>query len=540
MRSVTAHHLKPVSLVGRDLNTAFKDSRVWNKVLIALLWLSVVLPFLALVGWLYNVPALRSITPGLTAMNPLTAICFFILTSCILMLTKRKPKQFQTIARTFAILIIIVSAIRISNYLLGTDFSLDNFIFTNKLNLEPIPNRMAPNTAVAFLFMGTAIFLMTFRKRAAIHLSQTFLLFTFFISLLSLIGYLYNISTITRIPSFIPMALNTALVFLFLSIHGLLLFPKSGMMRIITNNQLSGTITRRFLMYAFLFPILVGFVRYQLQLNGLINLEISVAFMACSMIVLFAVLAWFSGSEIEKVDSKRRRAEEQMETLLQESNLANVILEEIVLERTKELEQTQLEIVERLVRALEYRDDDTGYHIDRMSQYCAAIAKEYGFTGSECRLIMYASSMHDIGKIAIPDSILHKQETLTEEEWDEMRKHTITGAKLLEGGNSMLIQIAEEIALNHHERWDGNGYPSKKKGEEIPVVARITAVADVFDALTSERPYKKAWTIEEAVQEIYNQKGKMFDPKVVEAFKQALPKIRIIKQQYQDEAKKAA
>lgn len=195
-------------------------------------------------------------------------------------------------------------------------------------------------------------------------------------------------------------------------------------------------------MYAFLFPILVGFVKYQLQLNGLISLEISVAFMACSMIVLFAVLAWFSGSEIEKVDSKRRRAEEQLETLLKESNLANVILEEIVLERTKELEQTQLEIVERLVRALEYRDDDTGYHIDRMSQYCAAIAKEYGFTDLECRLIMYASSMHDIGKIAIPDSILHKQGTLTEEEWDEMRKHTITGAKLLEGGNSMLIQIA--------------------------------------------------------------------------------------------------
>ena len=456
------------------------------------------------------------------------------------MLTKRKLKQFQTIVRAFAILIIIVSAIRVSNYFLGTDFALDNFIFTNKLNLEPIPNRMAPNTAVAFLFMGTAIFLMTFRKRAAIHLSQAFLLFTFFISLLNLIGYLYNISTITRILSFIPMALNTALVFLFLSIHGLLLFPKSGMMRIITNNQLSGTITRRFLMYAFLFPILVGFVRYQLQLNGLIDLEISVAFMACSMIVLFAVLAWFSGSEIEKVDSKRRRAEEQLETLLKESNLANVILEEIVLERTKELEQTQLEIVERLVRALEYRDDDTGYHIDRMSQYCAAIAKEYGFTDLECRLIMYASSMHDIGKIAIPDSILHKQGTLTEEEWDEMRKHTITGAKLLEGGNSMLIQIAEEIALNHHEQWDGNGYPNKKKNEEIPVVARITSVADVFDALTSERPYKKAWTIEEAVQEIYNQKGKMFDPKVVEAFKQALPKIRIIKQQYQDEAKKAA
>lgn len=532
--------MKPVSLVSRDLNTDFKGSRVWNKVLIALLGLSVLLPFLAIVGWLFDVPFLRSIIPGSTAMNPLTALSIFIVASCFLMLHQRKTNKYLTITRVLTSLILVISLARISNYVFGTDLAFDNILFTDKLSLEPIPNRMAPNTAVAFLFMGTAIFLMTFRKRTAIHLSQAFLLFTFFISLLSLIGYLYNISTITRIPSFIPMALNTALVLLFLSIHGLFIFPKSGMIRILTNNQLSGTITRRFLMYAFLLPILFGFTIYQLQLNGLINLEISVAFMVCSMIVLFAVLAWFSGSEIEKVDSKRRRAEEQLETLLQESNLANVILEEIVLERTKELEQTQLEIVEKLVKALEYKDDDTGYHIDRMSQYCAAIAKEYGFTDSECRLIMYASSMHDIGKIAIPDSILHKQGMLSEEEWDVMREHTITGAKLLEGGNSMLIQIAEEIALNHHERWDGNGYPNKKKGEEIPVVARITSVADVFDALTSERPYKKAWTIEEAVQEIYNQKGKMFDPKVVEAFKQALPRIRIIKQQYQDEANKAA
>lgn len=532
--------LKSVLLVGNDLSTAFKDSRVCNKVLIAFLGLSVLLPFLALVGWLYNVPFLRSGIAGLTAMNPLTAICLFILTSCILMLTKRKPKQFQIITRVFAALIITISAVRISNYFLGTDLALDNVLFTDKLNLEPIPNRIAPNTAAAFLFMGTAIFLMTFKKRAAIHLSQVFLLLTFFISLLSLIGYLYNISIITRIYSFIPMALNTALVFLFLSVHGLLIFPKSGMMRIITNYQLSGTITRRLLVYAFLLPAIVVFIIYQLQLNGLINLELSVAFMACSTIVLFAVLAWFSGAEIEKIDSKRRLAEEQREMLLKESNLANVILEEIVLERTKELEQTQLEVVERLVRALEYRDDETGYHIDRMSQYCAAIAKEYGFTESECRLIMHASAMHDIGKIAIPDRILHKQGTLTEEEWDEMRKHTITGAKLLEGGNSMLIQVAGDIALNHHERWDGSGYPNKKKGEEIPVVARITSVADVFDALTSERPYKKAWTIEEAAQEIYEQKGKMFDPQVVDAFKRALPSIRIIKQQYQDEAKKAA
>lgn len=522
------------------MNTTFKDPRVWKKALIAFLGLSVLLPFLALVGWLYDVPFLRSGIPGLTAMNPLTAICFFILTSCILMLTKHKSTQFQAIARVPAILIIIISAIRISNYFLGTDLALDNLIFTDKLNIEPTPNRMAPNTAVAFLLMGTAFFLMTFRKRTAIHLSQVFLLLTFFISLLSLIGYLYNISTITRTYSFIPMALNTALVFLFLSFLGLLLFPKSGMMRIITNYQLSGTITRRLLIYAFLFPILVGFIIYQLQLNGSINLEISAAFMACSMILLFAVLAWFSGAEIEKVDSKRRIVEEQREALLQESNIANLILEEIVSERTKELEQTQLEIVERLVKALGYRDNDTGFHITRMSQYCAAIAKEYGFTDSECRLIMYASSMHDIGKVAIPDRILHKQGALTEEEWDEMRKHTTTGAKLLEGGNSMLIQIAEEIALNHHERWDGSGYPNKKKGGEIPVVARITSVADVFDALTSERTYKKAWTIKEAVQEIDNQKGKMFDPQVVDAFKRALPNIRLIKQQYQDVIEKAA
>lgn len=212
----------------------------------------------------------------------------------------------------------------------------------------------------------------------------------------------------------------------------------------------------------------------------------------------------------------------------------NSILDRKVRERTKELKDTQLEIVNRLGMAAEYRDNETGLHIIRMSQFAYEIAKASGQQGVDAELILNAAPMHDIGKIGIPDSILLKPGKLSPEEWEIMKTHTTIGAKILKGHPSELLQTAVSIALTHHERWDGNGYPNGLSGTDIPIAGRITAIADVFDALTSVRPYKKSWSIDKALFAIEKNTEKQFDPELVQAFKSCLPTILEIKKQYVD------
>jgi putative two-component system response regulator len=196
----------------------------------------------------------------------------------------------------------------------------------------------------------------------------------------------------------------------------------------------------------------------------------------------------------------------------------NHVLDEKVRERTLSLEEAQIEILERLASAAEYRDDETGKHTQRVGQISSMIAYALGLPASEVKLIRQAAPLHDVGKIGIRDSILLKPGKLTAREFEEMKRHTTIGASMLANGHSDLTQMAESIALRHHERWDGTGYPGKLRGEEIPLVGRIVSVADVFDALTHERPYKTAWSVEEALTEIERQNGRQFDPRVAEAF----------------------
>jgi cyclic di-GMP phosphodiesterase len=195
----------------------------------------------------------------------------------------------------------------------------------------------------------------------------------------------------------------------------------------------------------------------------------------------------------------------------------NQLLDQKINERTAELEATQIEILERLALAAEYRDDDTGEHTKRVGRTSARIAEALGWSAAEVELIGRAAPLHDVGKISISDLILLKPGKLTPEEFENMKTHTTVGAKMLSGGRFPLLQLAEQIALTHHERWDGSGYIGLRQ-EAIPIAGRIVTVADVFDALTSERPYKKAWTVNEALEEIQHQSGRQFDPRVVEAF----------------------
>jgi len=182
------------------------------------------------------------------------------------------------------------------------------------------------------------------------------------------------------------------------------------------------------------------------------------------------------------------------------------------------LEEASLDTIFRLSVAAEYKDEETGAHVKRMSLYTQAVARQMGFDEHSAKIIRYASVMHDIGKIGIPDKILLKSGKLDEEEWKVMKNHSIIGAKILNNSEDEFIKIGEIIALNHHEKWDGNGYPNALKGLEIPIEARIVAIADVFDALLSKRPYKESFSIERAELIIKEGRGTHFDPEVVDAF----------------------
>jgi putative two-component system response regulator len=188
-----------------------------------------------------------------------------------------------------------------------------------------------------------------------------------------------------------------------------------------------------------------------------------------------------------------------------------------------ELEAARLESLQRLALAAEYRDDGTHEHTQRVGQTSFRLAQMLGIGEDEASLIGQAAQLHDVGKLAIPDAILLKRHKLDEVEYERLKSHTTAGAKILGGSASNLLRPAEQIALTHHERWDGQGYPHRRAGEEIPLSGRIVALADVFDALTHARPYKAAWPVAEAVAEIQSLRGRQFDPRIVDAFDELDP-----------------
>ena len=210
------------------------------------------------------------------------------------------------------------------------------------------------------------------------------------------------------------------------------------------------------------------------------------------------------------------------------------MLEEMVAAKTEELRRAQLQVVQRLAMAAEYRDEETGNHILRMSQMCVVLAEAIGWSREDCEMLLYASPMHDIGKIGISDAILLKPGKFEPDEWEIMKTHASIGGRLLDGDDSPLMVMARQIALTHHEKWDGSGYPLGLSGEAIPEVGRIAALADVFDALTSSRPYKKGWTVEAAVDFIQSHRGRQFDPRLVDVFLLELPRIIQIYERLKD------
>lgn len=200
--------------------------------------------------------------------------------------------------------------------------------------------------------------------------------------------------------------------------------------------------------------------------------------------------------------------------------------------RAEVLRQTRLNIVQALGMAAEYKDNETGLHVIRMSHFSRVIALEAGFSADEAEELLHAAPMHDVGKIGIPDAILQKPGKLDDAEWQIMQKHPEIGAQIIGEHDASMLQMARRIALGHHEKWDGSGYPAGLAGTDIPIEARIVAIADVFDALTSVRPYKQAWGVEDAVNLIREQSGRHFDPALVDCFLRRLDEINLIRERW--------
>jgi putative two-component system response regulator len=212
----------------------------------------------------------------------------------------------------------------------------------------------------------------------------------------------------------------------------------------------------------------------------------------------------------------------------------NLALERRVSDRTFELEDTRKEVVRRLGRAAEYRDNETGMHVIRMSKMAYLIALAAGVSESQAELLLIAAPMHDVGKIGIPDNILLKPGRFESDEWEIMKTHAQIGADIIGDHDSDLLRLARVVALTHHEKWDGSGYPQGLAGENIPLEGRIVAIADVFDALTSVRPYKKAWSTGDAVAYMQEQSGISFEPRLLDIFITLLPEVEQIRTKFSD------
>lgn len=231
--------------------------------------------------------------------------------------------------------------------------------------------------------------------------------------------------------------------------------------------------------------------------------------------------------------------EQQREQLEQAVRERTAALNEAIAKLTQsqvDLRASQEETIYRLSRAAEFRDDETGQHLQRMSRYCQLIGRRIGLDEATCELLRIASPMHDVGKLGIPDRILLKPGRLTPEEFAVMKGHAEIGYRILVGSDATPLKMAATIAYTHHEKWDGNGYPRALRGDEIPLPGRIAAVADVFDALTSARPYKPAWKLDDALELMRTNRGAHFDPNLVDAFFDALPEVLEIRARFVDEA----
>jgi putative two-component system response regulator len=578
----------------------------------------------ALVGWIIDVELLKSVVPGQVGMKVNTGLCLIAAGSALWLLVGQPKRPAVRVAQALAVAVSLVSAAVLSQYLTGRDLGIDQALLHEQLGAAATvhPNRMAPNTAVAFMLIGTALLFRDVRIRGRWGLAPALAALTAALALGSLTGYVAGITSLYGLHGVTQMAVPTTVALLALAMGVLLAHPDREPLRSILSDTPGGAALRRLVPAVVFMPIALGAARLAGQEAGLPTSE-GMWLFAMAITVLALPHVWRLARSLDRADADRREADRlreseeraravvdtaydafvaidtdaritgwnqaaerlfgytvaealgrdivytivpprlraehrrvlfaalaradgstslprrPMETVAQHRSGREIPVEFIVAaspepagvvfnaflrdvtERSRahaKLEAAQHDALHRLAIAAEYRDDDTGDHTRRVGDLAARLGERIGLPAAEVELLRSAAALHDVGKIGIPDTILLKPGKLTDAEFEQVKAHTQIGANMLAGGGFPLLEMAEQIALTHHERWDGGGYPNGAAREAIPLVGRIVALADVFDALTHDRPYKEAWSVEAAVREIRSQRGRQFDPVLTDAF----------------------
>ena len=466
---------------------------------------------LALLGWLLGADALKAIVPGHVAMKANTAVCLIALGAALGCVRGGGRSRLRLPARVAAALVGALAVATLSQYVLGRDLGIDQLLFREPPGATGTSDagRMAPNTALAFTMLAVALLMLDARLAQRWWPAPALSATAGMLALLALLGYASGVTSLYGLSRLTQMAVPTAIAILALSIGIACARPMRGMMHLFVADTAGGTVVRRLVPAAIGVPLILGALRLAGQDAGLYDASIGVWLFAIALISLLVPLILMLARTLDRLDADRGQA------------LAMSAVER----RAREvLQDAQVVTLERLALAAEYRDDETGEHTQRVGALAAQIAQALGFPGDLVALIRQVAPLHDVGKIGVPDAVLLKPGALTARERQLINAHTVVGASVLQREGYELLELAADIALSHHERWDGTGYPLGRAGEAIPIAGRIIAVADVFDALTHQRPYKSAWSVADAVAEIRSQSGRQFDPQVVEAFMEVLDK----------------
>jgi len=583
------------------------------------------LGLLALVGWVFDIPFLKGVFPGLAQTKPNTAIGLLALGIALLLTTSNPSPRRQRLARPLAGLAILIGAATLAEYLLGRNLGVDQLIFRDVSAIPTAhPGRPAPQTAIVLISLGSALLLLqaeaTGSRIVGVLAGSSFVL-----GLSAVIGYAFGVSGVDGTPRIAPVPLLTATAFLLLGAGIAARDPDGVFAEVLTSDGPGSAVARRLLPLALVPLPLIGWLGLQGQQHGLFSAAEGAALRVLVSSVVLALAILSLTRRLNRLELERRHAAgkaARLATLVDAAHEAIVsadrdgiittwnraaerffgyreqemiaqpisvlspphriaehrqliaaasrgdaitesdtqcrhndgslldisvtvsqithdgsltgfcavyhdiserlrardVLENKIGERTRELRRSRAETLQKLALAAEYRDDDTFQHTERVGVSAAALATSLGLPASFVRVIRQAAPLHDIGKIGIPDQILFKPGPLNSEQFDEIKQHTVLGAGLLAGSDSAILQLGEEIALTHHERWDGHGYPTGLAGEAIPIAGRILAVVDTFDAMAYDRPYRPACSVREALDEIDRCSGDQFDPQIVKAF----------------------
>jgi PAS domain S-box-containing protein len=573
-----------------------------------------------LAGWGLDIAVLKSGIPGLVEMKANTALCFLLVAAAGGLLYRPQTGARRTAGLSLAGAAALIAAATLGEYVLGRDLGIDQVLFYEPSTAVGTSHagRMAPNTAVAFLLVASALVTLDLDSRLRGWLPAGLVLAAALLAFVALVGYISGITSLYAVSDLTQMAVPTAVAFILLAVGTACARPRVGPMRLVLSDTVGGKVMRLLFPTMVAVPMILGTLRLAGQEAGLFNTDTGTWLFALSIIALLTPLTWALAASLDRAErasgsahdarqeAQRERAafdeapigsalvsldgrylrvnralcsligysaeelvgarvaafthpddrEGDVTSLvaLRDGRLPSDDLEKRYVHRdghiiyarvsvtaiddggqvvhlfaqledvtastlaAQRVDEAQFETLARLAAAAEYRDDDTGEHTRRVGDLAGRLAEALGQPAELVRLIRLAAPLHDIGKIGIPDSILLKPGRLTEEEFDHMKRHTTIAAQMLAGGASAQIAIAEQIAATHHERWDGTGYPAGLAGDSIPIAGRIVAVADVFDALTHSRPYKRAWPVAEALAELHRQRGRQFDPEVIDAF----------------------